>query len=222
MTFINIHTHQAQPEGIVGITNVFLQDYAADGRAAKGLFSLAIHPWHVLQLKDEVQELLELLEKAATHPDMAALGETGLDKASEAPWRLQKQFFGMQAHLAQRLQKPMIIHCVRAWQEIMAYRKNHQDAAPWIIHGFTGSKQLARQLVDEGFYLSFGAALVKGHQKTIESLLQVGAEHIFMETDDEQISIETVYANAAGHLGVSVSHLQQIIFESFNKLFKTY
>lgn len=222
MTYINIHTHQVQPEGIIAVNNILLQDYYSVSEERKELFSAGVHPWHVMQLKDRTHELLALLEQVARQPGLVAIGETGLDKAIEAPLELQKQFFGVQAHLAERLQKPMIIHCVKAFQELIAFRKENHFAAPWVIHGFKGSKELARQLVDEGFYLSFGPSLMKDHKKTLESLQSVNLSRIFLETDDEKVAIEEIYKNAARQLDVSVSLLQQIIVESFNKLFKKY
>lgn len=161
-----------------------------------------------------------IMEQAFSHPRMVAVGEAGLDKSIEAPLQVQQTFFDMQAHLAERHQKPMIIHCVRAFQEIVAFRKIHQNAPPWIIHGFTGSQQLARQLTDEGFYLSFGSSLIKGHQKTLESLRSIDSGRIFLETDDQPIAIQQVYEQAARQLDISLAGLQKIVRESYNKLFK--
>ena len=69
---------------------------------------------------------------------------------------LQKEVFLAQANLAEETHKPLIIHCVKAWADLIACKKAVKPEMPWIIHGFRGNGELASQLVRLGFYLSFG------------------------------------------------------------------
>lgn len=69
---------------------------------------------------------------------------------------LQLYFFEQQLILATKLQKPLILHVVKSWEEVLKSIKKCKVSSPLIVHGFRGKPQLAQQLIDKGFYLSFG------------------------------------------------------------------
>lgn len=117
-----------------------------------GWYSAGIHPW----VADRADEHWSWLEQTAAHPHVAAIGEAGLDALRGPDLDTQTAVFKRQAELAERLGKPLIIHAVRTWPQLMALHRQLKPAQPWIIHGFRGKPQLARQLLDHGFSLSFG------------------------------------------------------------------
>lgn len=105
----------------------------------------------------------------------------------------------------------MVIHCVRAFNELIALRKKH-TATPWVVHGFSGSVQLYRQLLDHGIEFSLGAAILDQRRKKVrETLATSNPESIFLETDDSGADIAEIYCAAACLLNIESSRLQDII-----------
>lgn len=199
MTYYNIHTHQpaANPNEIAIISLDIRKQLLLKTDL---YYSAGIHPWFANK------NMPELLYEIAKLPSVVAIGEAGLDKLTDTTWELQKNIFLYQTKLAEELQKPLIIHCVKAWQELIAIRKISKPTIPWIIHGFRGKKELASQLIQLGFYVSFGL-----HYQP-EALFEVwNANRLFVETDDKEISIQEIYIAASTTLGVSENRLSEEI-----------
>ena len=109
--------------------------------------------------------------------------------------------------MAEQLHKPVVVHCVRAYNERIELRRQYAST-PWVVHGYSGSPQLAMQLKDKGIYVSLGAALLDpARSKPRQTLLQLGADNILLETDTATCGIESVYQSAAQLLGISVDLL---------------
>lgn len=215
--FIDIHTHKGEKPGVISIRNIFLKDLDP---AFSGFFSAGIHPWHLDNQEVEEKIIFNSFEIAAQVSGMLAIGETGLDKSVNVDMELQKYFFVLQLRLAEKLQKPLIVHCVRAYQEILGLRKESGAKQPWIFHGFSGSPQLALQCINSGCYLSFGALAMKNNQRTINSLKSLGSGNIFLETDSSDFIIEEIYQKAEVILDISEQELKADIYKSFKKVFK--
>ncbi|GLB51127.1 TatD family hydrolase [Neptunitalea chrysea] len=214
MHFIDIHTHsEITAESNVTIVNKLPQD-----TVSKGYFSVGYHPWYLKA--NEVTNQFELLTKKALSPFCLAVGECGLDKVVDTDYNLQLSVFKDHIALSETLQKPLIIHCVKSFQEIYQLKKELKPSQQWILHGFTKNEQLANQMVSAGFKLSFGAALFKNSsvQRTFANLLP---ESFFLETDDQLgISIKAVYEKAAALRNVNIEEIQQIITKNFKEVFK--
>lgn len=210
-TYINIHTHHASPgHGVFVFNNRFAHDplYYTDS-----LFSIGVHPWDAaLLLASHHDELEKLLQ----HPNCFALGECGLDKWHGPDLLIQKDVFGMQLELALRYAMPVIIHCVKAFDELMEMAKPYAGKVPLIIHGFHKSSQMAEQLIDKGFYLSLNPALFM--RKDFDSSV-IPLERLFLETDmREDLSIREVYQAAAAWFNVSEDELRDRINGNFETL----
>ena len=93
--------------------------------------------------------------------------------------------------LAVSRQLPVIIHCVKAWDELLAIKKDFPETLPCIIHGFRGKPQLAESLLSKGFYLSFG---FRFHP---QSLTLCPSDRLFFESDEDLRPIDTLYHIAA-------------------------
>ncbi len=140
----DIHTHN--PEATDAVINL------EPGMAMRpgALYSVGWHPW-------QPGADMEWVERMAEHPQVALIGECGIDKLRGAgPVDAQIELTRRHALLAERTGKPLILHIVGAWGEIMALRKQMNPAQPWIIHGFRGKPALAAQLVRAGFHISVG------------------------------------------------------------------
>lgn len=189
--YIDIHTHHNVGEGLF-ITNSY---HAFEKAVGAGLCSLGLHPWYITP--DGIEHELVQLEKYASLQNVVAIGECGLDKLTKTDWSLQKDAFRRQIRLANKLHKPLIIHCVRAYDEVLQLLKQEQVAVPVIFHGFNKNVQVAQRILAQGYYLSFGAALLNDQSHAIEALEACTVDRFFLETDDADIAIGQIYEKAA-------------------------
>ena len=147
------------------------------------------------------------------------MGECGLDKRRETPIEIQEEVLQAQLLLAEKHQMPVIIHCVAAFQELIALKQKLKITVPMVIHGFSKNEQLAQQLLKHGFYLSFGKYLIKTPE--LEAVFKnIPDNRFFLETDTIEEGIEQVYALAAKYKNTDVVTLQQIVTTNFNTVFK--
>ncbi|WP_432221692.1 TatD family hydrolase [Flavobacterium sp. TMP13] len=214
MQFFNCHTHQSLvKEGVLDLVNQYPKEF--DEKIA--FYSIGIHPWYIEE-SSIAAELLVIEEKLQT-ANCLALGECGLDKRIEVAFELQEKVFEQQLLLAEKHQKPVIIHCVAAFQEVIAIAKKLKISVPLIIHGFSKNTQVAQRLLANGFYLSFGKYLLKNPE--LESVFQkIPDERFFLETDTLSESIEEVYALAAKYKNKSIIELQATIAANFKNVFQ--
>ena len=184
--WINIHTHHPiKEQNVLEIVNKFPEDIIAENE----FFSIGIHPWHI---HEDVQKQFDLVVEKAQSDKCLAIGECGLDKLSKISMDKQKEVFVQHIDLAQKFNKPLIIHCVRAYQELVAVCSDKKITVPMIIHGFAKNSILANQLYQNGFYLSFGKMLL--HSPNLqEAFKNYPDDRLFFETDDAEIDIESVY-----------------------------
>jgi TatD DNase family protein len=169
----------------------------------EGNYSAGLHPWYINALSDTTA--VAELKKYAAHKNILAIGECGLDKACATDFALQQKLFTAQIVLANHLQKPLIIHCVRAYEEVQQLLQQQHNTMPVIFHGFNKNKILAQQLISKGYYLSIGKAVL---QPPIQELLRtLPIDKIFFETDDTDISISSVYNIAAAALQIDINLL---------------
>jgi len=189
--YINIHTHHTKPvEGIISIGNLY-KDF--DAIETDSFYSVGLHPWYLAAETWETQ--FEVLKEKSRLQNVVAIGEAGLDKVTETDFQLQQTVFSKHIQLANEVQKPLIVHCVRAHAEVIALLKQIPVQVPVIFHGFNKSKELAQQLISLGYYLSFGKGLEKqGLQEVMAALPRA---KIFLETDNSNASIAEIYTHAA-------------------------
>ncbi|WP_321540510.1 TatD family hydrolase [Flavobacterium piscinae] len=130
-----------------------------------------------------------------SYKNCLALGECGLDKRIEIPLETQKKVFKAQILLAEKYQNPLVLHCVVCFSRNHPNQKELNITVPMIIHGFSKNEPTAKQLLDNGFYLSFGKYLVRNPElKTV--FQSVPNDRFFLETDTIEESLEEVYALA--------------------------
>ena len=175
--------------------------------------SIGLHPWKI-EVENWVNQL-EKVEQFAQNQNVVAIGECGLDRMIEIPMEVQKIVFEAQVKLAEKTQIPVIIHCVRAFDELLAWKKKSKVAVPLVVHGFNNNIETAQQLIKHGFYLSFGAALLNPNSNAEKIITQIPIEKIFLETDTKPIAIEGVYEAAAERLNIETEKLHEQIMKNW-------
>jgi TatD DNase family protein len=148
------------------------------------------------------------------NPQLIAIGEAGFDKLSGPSPELQRKTFEEQVMIAEDFRLPVIIHCVRAWDELLAVYKNLKPKMPWLIHGFRGKKVLAAQLLSKGMYLSFWFDFVLKPESS-DLLKSLPVDRIFLETDGADVDIRDIYNKVSDDLDLKVEELKAKILSNF-------
>jgi len=213
MIFFDVHTHEKS-----SLENVFsIENKYPDALDFTTPFSIGIHPWFVNE--DQIEEALLFVEEKLQEENCVALGECGLDKVTTTDFELQKFVFKKQIGLSENYQKPLIIHCVKAFQEIIEIKKEVKPKQIWILHGFHQNLQIAESLLKNEFILSLGAAIIN-NKKLQEVVLEIPLASILLETDNAAIEIQAIYQKVAEIRKMEVAELQQQIHQNFKNIFK--
>jgi TatD DNase family protein len=214
LDYINIHTHLNSGSG-KSIVNIFPSEN--QNHAAGNLFSTGLHPWYI-DVQD-YQRKMEIVRKWSKNTSCLAIGETGLDRLAEADMELQKAIFKQHIEIAEEVGKPLIIHCVKAFDELIAIKRNSGSEVPWIVHGFNSKNQIAEKLIREGMKLSFGRDLAQVKSNAKRALEVIPDHDFFLETDDSHFSIQEIYSFAARIRKISLDELMKMIGRNFEKTF---
>ena len=227
ITYYDIHTHQpAVRNKDIAIISLDVRNsdlsasvFSSEKNCISGYsdsnnrteyYSVGVHPWY------PDRSLLAKVTEYATSPLVAAIGETGLDKItakSADDFKLQQELFIEHIAISEKVGKPLVIHCVKAWDELLHIRKYANPAKPWVIHGFRGNATLAEQLINAGLYLSFNT------NYSTDALKAAWRRHrLLAETDDANTDIENIYSKIANCLEISDEELSDeigLFFDSF-------
>lgn len=211
MIYINIHSHKTKPSAgtITNCLNSFNQ------LPTSGFYSIGMHPWYIKA--EEAENQFTELAQVATQNNVLAIGECGLDKVCKTDFELQQKYFIKQIQLANTLNKPLIIHCVKAYNEVTNLLQQQNLQVPVIFHGFNKNEVLAKELVNNGYYLSFGKHLL--NPSVSNTFKNISIEKIFLETDDSDISIEELYRIAALQKNIEVETLINQITNNASRVF---
>ncbi len=212
--FVNIHTHSPNSENIE-IINQFVQDELRP--QSSNLYSAGLHPWHIDDFEIDVE--IEKLKKLAKEPQIVAIGECGIDRSIDISIEKQEYIFLKQIEIAEAVNKPLIIHSVKSYSDLIRIKKTSKSGIPWVLHGYSGNKQTTEQLLSHDFYFSFGAIILKNQAKLIESLKIIPLNKLFFETDESSGQIETIYTFAAKTLQLPLEELKAKIFKNFKSVF---
>ena len=213
MQFFNLHTHKFSN---YPTTVELVNQYPWEFDAAIPNYSIGIHPWYINEARLESD--LKILEEKLQFKQCLALGECGLDKRIEIPMAVQIAVFEKQIALAEKYEKPLVLHLVAAFDELIAIKNRLQISVPIIIHGFSKNQQVAKQLIDNGLYLSFGKYLLRNPE--LEPVFQsIPNDRFFLETDTIEETLEEVYNLAAKYKNIPIKDLKEIINSNFNSVF---
>lgn len=210
-SILDIHTHGPAPRpGAVVSCSPFL--LPAEGEFPGQLFSVGIHPWELPALADsELEDGLELMRGQLSRPDVAAAGECGLDLLRGGPLFRQMNWFLRQAELAGECGRPMVVHCVKAWQQVAEIRRQAGRDRPWALHGFRAKPSVAAMLAGFGFWFSFGERF---NAETLGWVLSNCPDRVLAETDESRLPIQAILASMAAAAGVAASDLERMVLEN--------
>ncbi|MDR1679502.1 MAG: TatD family hydrolase [Prevotellaceae bacterium] len=207
--FIDIHSHHPA-SNVLSVVNCFPEEVERFiEKNDEQLCSVGLHPW---MIDADWEEKLQVVAGIAAHERVVAIGETGLDRVCDTPLELQGMVFRRHVAIAEQVQKPVIIHCVRAFNEIASLHNKLCPKQAWLIHGFRGRVMQARQLIEQGFYLSFG----KGIEQLHDTIQAVPLNRIFLETDDGNKPIAEIYRQFALQKNISIEALAEQISVNFD------
>lgn len=213
--YIDFHTHKAifADDGEV----LEIVSCHKECKHPESLHTLAHHPWwtnHPLT-PDEVTTLKNYL---ILNNKCIGLGEFGLDKLKGASKHIQEEVFHQHIQLANELQSPVIIHCVRQYDTMLALRK--YGKTPWVIHGYRRNKILAKSLLDYDIKVSV-SPFEEMNTSFVELLAYLPDDTFFIETDsDYRLNIKQRYAIMSNLRKLDIFDLRKKMFENTNEFFK--
>lgn len=215
MEFYDVHTHQIILEDNDDPYHSCIFDvYPLEFEVAKDshrrhAFSCGIHPWY----SEDSDTQMAYLTEIAPNPRIVAIGETGLDRLKGPSFDVQVPVFKKHIEIAEKLQKPLIIHCVKAWEELIQVYRETKPSQPCIIHGYRGKPELTKRLVSEGFLFSVGDHI------NVDSMPLIPLDRLFCETDEGEMPIRDVYLQASRALNMDVEEFADIIAENVRRVF---
>ena len=205
MILFDFHHHNR--ENTYGIYNLEPKEIVTEKK-----FSVGIHP---KDIDENWEENFEKIKEISLLPNCVAIGECGLDGLISVNENLQKEVFERHILWANQINKPVIIHCVKRFSEIIPFQKIAE--IPLVIHGFNKKKTIADEMLRHGFYLSFGKSVL--HSLSLQSILkEFPLEKMFLETDDANFNIEELYQKTAEIKGISIENLHNKILKNLESL----
>lgn len=203
---IDIHTHHGSSTADV----IAVRNWDFDAMPV-GISSIGVHPWQSVTINtdmDFISKSMKQVETKCRMPQVVMIGETGLDALRGADMNTQKQLFLKHIALSEQLKKPLVIHCVKAVEELLSIRNQQHPTQQWIIHGYRKNAQLGKQLLQQGIALSFGL-----HSDAEAMKAAYVANALWLETDDSEANIVDVYQMASERLSISVEELKLNIYQ---------
>ncbi len=187
LCYVDIHTHHPRT-GILSPTMA------------------GIHPWDAAM--------------GYTMPDLTAcdiVGETGLDYACGVSHEAQERLFREHLRAAARLDKPVVLHVVKAFEPAMRILADYNIKGV-VFHGFIGSEQQAAEALRRGYYLSFGRRSLRS-ARTLRALATTPLNRLFIETDDDpDTEIAELYDRVAEIKDTSPAELCRELMASYKSL----
>lgn len=205
MEFFDFHHHKKNKKS--GIYNL---EYGGIPPLYK--YSIGIHPKDIIA--EDSANQLNWLKNNVTE-NCYAIGECGLDGLIVMDEEIQKQVFKKHIEISNEFKKPLIIHCVRKFYEVISFKKFAEQ--PMIIHGFNKKQNIADDLLKNNFYLSFGKPLL--YNLSLQDVVKkIPLNKIFIETDDDDFSIEELYLKVSKLKEISLDRLQEQISENLETI----
>lgn len=215
--YVDFHTHRRSGDALE-ILNVEALDAGAVARACQQgqPFSLGVHPWRADASKAELQQAFLRIEQCASIDGFVAIGECGLDWVAKVDRAAQKSVFEQQMELARRLSVPVVLHSVRAFEEVIQILRVKKIKRA-VFHSFVGSVQQAERVVSEGYFCSFSPRSLMS-SRTCEAIRQIAPSALLIESDESAESIVSIYEQIAELRNCSVEELRKIVFENYKRL----
>lgn len=208
MLFFNTHTHiskHSEYEILQGREN----------EPTNKFHSLGIHPWDAEKFSLSHEQLIQ---NVLDFPACLAIGEIGLDSLKGPDMEIQKAAFIAQINISEEYQLPVIIHCVKAWNELKTLKKSLNPTQKWIYHGFAQSA-IVNEVVQQGLMISLGSALLN-HPKNQLIVDSIPDDRLLIETDDSSVEISEIYETIARLKKISLQELAALVADNFKHTFQ--
>ncbi|WP_204237493.1 TatD family hydrolase [Mammaliicoccus sciuri] len=199
-------------------------------------FIYGIIGWHPVDAIDCTEERLQWIEELSRHPKIIGIGEMGLDYHwDKSPKDIQKEVFRKQIALAKRVQLPIIIHNREATQDCVdILKEENASEVGGIMHSFSGSNEIADEILKMNFYISLGGPVTFKNAKQPKEVAQhVPLDRLLVETDapylsphpyrgkrNEPARVKLVAEQIAELRGISYEEVCKATTENAERLFK--
>lgn len=221
--YFDIHSHQKTKlethfARCNNVSQIDFVNYENLHKQSNQFYSAGLHPWYITESnwESDIEKLADLLK----NENVVALGECGLDALRGVDMKLQEKIFISQIHLAEKFNLPVVVHCVRAYNELIKIVKAEKIKTPIIIHGFQSKLSILKPLVQGGFYISIGAAVLNNLKINWNEILDhIPNDSLFLETDDSDVTIDLIYERVAELKNISVEMLKNQISENVSQVF---
>ncbi|PIP96502.1 MAG: hypothetical protein COW00_10255 [Bdellovibrio sp. CG12_big_fil_rev_8_21_14_0_65_39_13] len=219
MKWIDIHRHSEiiQNEDVITVLNLDKDFQKPNDR----YFTVGIHPWWIEEVNRD--EALKTMIQLAQDKNFICFGEMGIDRAIEVSLDTQIKVFEVQLELASEYSPHfVIIHCVRAFNEILGAVKRTNYKGTLIFHDYNASEEITKELLAHDYCLSFGRHLFNDSTKAYKQFKNIPVENIFLECDDwKDMTIQEIYQKASEIKGMEVENLKMAIHKTFEKILLT-
>lgn len=217
--FVDIHTHHfSNREEVISLRSIDVNEYLKQNDLIDFPCSIGLHPWYLHQ--PDIQNNLAVLESLLSNKNIYAIGECGLDKVVDVDYNLQIELFKSQILLSEKYKLPIIIHQVKAHDDIIKIKREVNPSQPWIIHGMRLKWAIAKEFLNAGMFLSFGHHLLNSESHLMDTFLQTPLDKIFLETDNSAIAIDDIFAKAAEIKSMKMQAMKEIVYQNFKTVFK--
>lgn len=220
---IDVHTHQVSPSHLC-VQNFDLGNIGQIGNSpnlTQSYYSVGFHPWNFnSQSKYDTQQILQQLFEKLKAPNCVFLGEIGLDRIYQDSYmqqvRFLEEFFKWVKGNENELQKPIVFHCVRAYQDIIELLKKYPVSVPIIFHDYNGNAQITQSLLQFQTYFSIGTGVFRDNSKLIQDIDKIPLERVLFETDDQQkFAIHEIYQKFCELRKLDFDETEKLIEENF-------
>ena len=205
MNFFDFHHHDADRKS--GIYNLKFNE-----EIPEIFFSAGIHP---KSLSDGLEKQLIWLQEISVAENCVAIGECGLDGLIDVDEESQEKAFLAQIEIANSVKKPLIIHCVKRFSQLLKFRK--MSKVPMIVHGFNKRKTIGDDLLKNGLCLSFGKSVL--YNVNLQDFVKhLPIEKLFLETDSADFEIKELYQKVADLRNMRLEDLSKKIKNNLKNL----
>jgi TatD DNase family protein len=208
--FVDIHTHNQSRSNHIKVVSYFLGDNIDK---VEGPICIGVHPWYSdISSSDLESRFAPYLGR------IVAIGEIGLDRAIQIPIKKQVDLFVSQLNIAQKHQLPVVIHCVKAYSDILAIIPKYKELT-YIFHGFYTNEHILSNLLSYNSYFSVGIRELE-RPRGAALIKSISINRLFLETDESSTNIEEVYNAASMATGIEITELREQLYCNYINLFK--
>lgn len=216
--WVDFHSHKnAKEDGVIRVYSLSYDDVLQEKSIKADCFTIGFHPWWIgKQVEFDEEIVLSFLQK----PNCLGLGEIGLDRSIPADFEQQKEIFTKYFDLAKKFNvKVIVLHCVRAYSDVLQILKNKKPTVKIIFHDYNGNAQMTEQLLKWDCYFSVGQKIFDPQTTMAKNLRAIPLDRLFLETDDQdEVSIQAIYQKLALLLNRETHRMQSQILQNFLKI----